>query len=97
VTDTQAADTYVEDIDDGLDAPSAQLEREADAILAEADAAAEAAPRPLRQAVREDARMASDWGRSRAQRLRGSVEADPVRASLYALGIGVVIGLLAAR
>jgi hypothetical protein len=41
--------------------------------------------------------MAGDWGRTRAQRLRGSVESDPVRASLYALGIGVVIGLLAAR
>ncbi len=93
MTDTQAADPSVEDIDDGLDAPSAELDRQADAFLAEADAR----PRPLRQAVREDARSASDWGRARAERLRGSVEADPVRASIYALGLGVLIGLLAAR
>lgn len=93
MTETHVADASVEDIDDALDAPSADLEREADAILAEADAR----PRPLRQAVREDARMAGDWGRTRAERLRGSVEADPVRASIYALGLGVLIGLLAAR
>jgi hypothetical protein len=97
VTETPVANTSVEDIDDGFDAPSAELERQADAILAEADAEADARPRPLREAVREDARMAGDWGRTRAARLRGTVEADPVRASLYALGIGVLIGLLAAR
>ena len=93
MTETHVADPSVEDIDDGFDAPSAELERQADAILADADAR----PRPLRQAVREDARMAGDWGRTRAAQLRGSVEADPVKASLYALGLGVVIGLLAAR
>jgi hypothetical protein len=93
VTETYLADPSAEDIDEALDDPSVELEREADAILA-ADAAR---PRPLREAVREDARVAGDWGRTRVQRLRGTVESDPVRASLYALGLGVLIGLLAAR
>jgi len=38
-----------------------------------------------------------DWGRARAGRLRHTVEDEPIRYSLYALGIGLLIGLLAAR
>lgn len=86
MTDTQAAPTP-EDIAD--DSAPTRLDREPE------DRAF--APRPLREAVREDAAMARDWGRERASRLRGAVETRPVRATLYALGLGVVIGLLIAR
>ena len=82
----------VEDIEDD-DGPGVALDREADAILL----ADRAGPRPLRRAVREDAALARDWGRARAARLRGAVQDEPLKATLYALGAGVLIGLLAAR
>ncbi|MGZ9099389.1 MAG: hypothetical protein ACXW3O_06775 [Brevundimonas sp.] len=96
MTDPYAGATPAEDIEDAADSTSARLDRQADAILREAEARA-FEPRPLRQAVREDAAQARDWGRERAARLRGAVETEPVKATLYALGLGVVIGLLIAR
>jgi len=94
MTETYSTDRIADDIEDGVDTPSSRLDRQADAILNE-DRAFGAAP--LREAVREDAAAARDWSRERAQRLRGAVEAEPVKASLYALGIGVVIGMLLRR
>ncbi|WP_298743078.1 hypothetical protein [uncultured Brevundimonas sp.] len=85
-----------EDIDDGVELESARLDREADAILL-GDEARTPGPRPLHTAVREDALAARDWGRARAERLRRAVEEGPMQATLYALGLGVVIGLLIAR
>jgi len=97
MTDTYAGPTPADEIiEDDAETASARLERQADAILLEAEAPA-FAPRPLREAVREDATMARDWGRERAVRLRDAVETEPVKATLYALGLGVVIGLLVAR
>ncbi|MDI1326681.1 MAG: hypothetical protein PSV23_07755 [Brevundimonas sp.] len=95
MTETYTGPTNVEDIEDDTDTSTA-LERQADAILANDENRSFGAP-PLRQAVREDAATARDWSRNRVAGLRGAVEAEPVKASLYALGIGVVIGLLAAR
>jgi len=85
-----------EDIEDAGDTPSARLEQEADAILMR-DEMRSLGVRPLRQALREDAGLVGDWSRERARRLRGAVEHEPVRASVYALGLGVIIGLLIAR
>jgi hypothetical protein len=96
MTDPYAAPTRPDDIEDGSDTASVQLDREADALLLGAEERSFAA-RPLRQAVREDAVQVRDWGRERAVRLRGAVEDEPVKATLYALGLGVVIGLLIAR
>ena len=69
---------------------------DADAILHEAEAR-EAGVRPLRRAIREDAGLARDWSRQKALGARDAVQAEPVKATLYALGLGVVIGLLIAR
>jgi len=96
MTDPTSASTPVEDITDGLDAPSGRLERQTDAILLETEAP-DGGVRPLRKAIREDAALARDWGRRKASGVRTSVEAEPVKATLYALGLGVVIGLLIAR
>src|SRR5690606_62421 len=93
MTETYTGPTNVEDIEDDAETAAAALDRRADGILADAGTQA----RPLRKAVREDAASAGEWGRNRADRLREAVEAEPMRATLYALGIGVVIGLLAAR
>lgn len=96
MTETYAGPTPADEIDDDADSASARLDRQADAILAQAETGA-FAPRPLRDAVREDALSAREWGRERASRLRGAVETEPVKATLYALGLGVVIGLLISR
>jgi len=96
MTDTYAGPTSIEDIEDDAGSATAELDRRADAILADAEHQ-RAGSRPLRQAVRDDAAEVRSWGRDRAGRLRGAVEAEPMKATLYALGIGVVIGLLAAR
>ena len=96
MTDTYSGPTSIEDIEDDTDGAAAGLDRRADAILAAAEHQT-AGSRPLRQAVREDAAQARDWGRNRAGRLRVAVEAEPMKATLYALGLGVLIGMLAAR
>ena len=96
MTDTTSTGPYPEDIEDDVDLESARLQREADAILRQGEAQA-FGPRPIHTAVREDAAAARDWGRARTERLRRAVEDEPVRATLYALGLGVVIGLLIAR
>ena len=96
MTDPYAGSTPVEDIIDETDSPSTGLDRDADAILREAEAR-EAGVRPLRRAVREDAALARDWSRQKAINAREAVQAEPVKATLYALGLGVVIGLLIAR
>lgn len=83
----------VEIIEEDADSMQALLGREADAILLEDGLR----PRRLRRAVREDAALARDWSRARAARLRGAIVAEPVRASFYALGLGLLTGLLIAR
>jgi len=96
MTDAYTGQIRPEDIDDQPDLESARLEREADAILMEGEARA-FGPRPIHEAVREDALAARAWGQTRAERLRRAVEDEPMRATLYALGLGVVIGMLIAR
>jgi len=96
MTDPYTSTTVTEDIDDAVDTTAADLDRQADAILAEGENRTFDAP-PLRQAVRRDAAAARDWSQTRVQRLCGAVEQEPVKATLVALGVGVLIGLLAAR
>jgi len=96
MTETYTGTTSPEDIDDDVSTEQARLEREADAILLEGEARAFGA-RPIHEAVREDALAARDWSRGRAERLRRAVEDEPMKATLYALGVGLVIGLLIGR
>ncbi|RZJ25914.1 MAG: hypothetical protein EON85_12780 [Brevundimonas sp.] len=96
MTETYTGQPAADDIDDAFDTPTARLDREADAILGR-DEMQSLGVRPLRSALKEDARLVRDWGRNRAGRLRHTVEDEPVRYAVYALGIGVLIGLLAAR
>ncbi|WP_292037510.1 MULTISPECIES: hypothetical protein [unclassified Brevundimonas] len=81
-----------EDIINGAATETQRLEQEADAILAK-----DVRPLPIHEAVREDAAQARVWADQRVKRARDAIRDEPVRASLYALGIGVIIGLLAAR
>lgn len=91
---TQTYDpSAAEIVEEEAGSTSARLDRRADAILLK-DALG---PRPLRRALREDAGLARDWGRARAVRLRGAIEEKPVKATLYALALGVLAGVLIAR
>lgn len=51
----------------------------------------------VRGAIREDVAEARAWVRERAERAQEAVRDDPIRATLYALGAGVLIGLLMRR
>lgn len=93
MTDSYTGPIIADDVDD---TPASRLDREADAILQREEMRL-LGVRPVRQALKEDAQLVRDWGKARVGRLRDTVEEEPVRYSLYALGIGVLIGLLAAR
>ncbi|WP_368933591.1 hypothetical protein [Brevundimonas naejangsanensis] len=81
-----------EDINEDRSTLGDRLEGAADEIIA-----AGTRPRPLRQAVREDAAEVRDWARHRGSEACEAIRDEPIRMTLYALGIGVLIGLLAAR
>ncbi|CAN5190204.1 hypothetical protein BH10PSE2_BH10PSE2_09320 [soil metagenome] len=51
----------------------------------------------VRQAVRDDVQHGRDIARYRAERARDAIRDEPVRAALYAVGAGVLIGLLLRR
>jgi hypothetical protein len=81
-----------DDIVNGASTEGRRLEEAADAIIARG-----VQPRPIHEAVREDVAEARAWADRRVKRARDTIRDEPMRASLYALGIGVIIGLLAAR
>ncbi|MBD7940128.1 hypothetical protein [Brevundimonas guildfordensis] len=81
-----------EDITEERSTLGDRLQGTADEILA-----AGARPRPLRQAVREDATEVREWARRHGAEACDAIRDEPMRMTLYALGIGVLIGLLAAR
>lgn len=89
-----AADTAI-DIVDEPEGAGADLSRQADAFLAE-----NAHRRPvtsLRAAVREDAALLSRSARRASMRARERAAANPRSSVLYAVGAGVLIGLLLGR
>lgn len=95
MTETYAGQTVADDIvDEAQDSPSARLDRQADILLEEGRSYGAS---PIHRALREDAMAVRDWGQERAGRVREAVEAEPMRATLYALGVGVVIGMLMRR
>lgn len=93
------ASTAVADdiIDDGFDRPSTLLDRAADRILLEDAARERRRVASVRRALGEDLAQGRAWSRARADQARLAVEAEPLRATLYALGAGVVLGLLLRR
>jgi len=51
----------------------------------------------IREAAREDADAARLWALERGHRVESAIREEPLRATLYALGLGVLIGLLLNR
>lgn len=106
MTDLRSPTPIADDIVDPDDSISARLDREADGILEEGRAFAPPRRRvvrvtrtrkpvaSIRAAVREDVGEGRLWVVQRADRAREAVQDQPIRASLYALGVGVLVGLL---
>lgn len=75
-----------------------RLDREADAILASGERrtfGGETAS--IRQAVREDVGLMREKISGRVHRVQEDIQDSPMKATLYALGIGVIIGMILRR
>ncbi len=103
MTETPVASINPDEIEDGVDRPSARLEREADRLLAEAEArefdGGEGRPgvESVRAALRQDIADGRAWASQRGERVTTAIREDPIKATLYALGAGVLLGLLLRR
>jgi len=104
MTDPYAAPTYeptLEDVVEDTDNRAASLDRRADELLAQAEGrsfATDAAHvSSVRQAVREDLSHGRDWARARVARSREAIQDEPLKIAAYAVGLGVLIGLLLRR
>jgi ElaB/YqjD/DUF883 family membrane-anchored ribosome-binding protein len=95
MTDAFSAATP-DDIDDEP-SPTTRLEREADALLERGESRSFEPTTSLRRAVREDIGQGRDWARARADAARDAIVDQPLSSTLYALGAGVLIGLLLRR
>ncbi|RZJ16668.1 MAG: hypothetical protein EON91_12210 [Brevundimonas sp.] len=95
MSETYAAQTDPLDIDDSLDSPSRDLGRQADALLRQGRTEGHAPS--IRQSLRSDAEAGRAWARERAQLTRDSIRESPRKATLYAVGVGILMGLLIAR
>lgn len=83
------------DIVDEADGLGADLNRQADALLEEN---ADRYPvTSVRGAVREDFAGLKGAARAKSQQAREHVVAHPQKSVLYALGVGVLLGLILAR
>lgn len=93
VNSTPSAEDIIDDADERREA----LDRAGDRWMADAEARAFARKSGLRQAVRSDAAAGREWAQERASQARARIEEEPLKATLYALGVGVLIGLLLRR
>ena len=97
MTDINRDALSAEDIIDDIDDERARLDRAGDSWMADAEARSFAKQGGLRDAVRSDIETGRDWARERAFMARTKIEEKPMKATLYALGVGVMIGLLLRR
>ena len=97
MTDINPTNLSAEDILDDADEQRARLDRAGDRWMADAEAKSFARDQGLRQAVRSDIQTGRDWARERAFLARARIEDKPLKATVYALGVGVLIGLLLRR
>ena len=74
-----------------------RLDREADAILADGERRTFGETASIRQAVREDVGLVREKISGRVHRVQEDIQDSPIKATLYALGIGVIIGMILRR
>jgi len=80
--------------DDGL---TQRLDREADAILARDETRSFDHVTSVRQAVREDVALARTKVRGRLDQGREAIQDHPMKATFYALGLGLILGMILRR
>lgn len=97
MTDINPTAPSAEDIVDDADDQRARLDRAGDRWMADAEARSFARQAGLREAVRSDIETGRDWARERALLARTRIEEKPLKATAYALGVGLLIGLLLRR
>ena len=88
---------YPDDIIADDDDLTHRLDAEGDRLLLEGEQRAFAREKGLRQALRSDLDAGRGWARDRATLARTAIEDQPLKATLYALGVGVLIGILLRR
>ena len=96
MTDATGPETFTDDI---VDEPSSatRLDREASAFLKRSERRTFEPTTSVRRAVREDIDEGRQWARARAEAARDAITDQPMVSTLYALGAGVLIGLLLRR
>lgn len=97
MTDPYAATPAADDIDDTLDTESSRLSRQADSILDRAEGRSFEPSASLRQSLRDDVDHSRAWAAERAERVRSAIQEEPLHYTAYALGIGLLVGLLLRR
>ena len=55
------------------------------------------ATQSIRQSLREDASTGRAWARDKGQALETAIRAEPVKSAAYAVGAGLLLGLLLKR
>ena len=96
MTDIQSNPTIDDPVDD-LDSERARLDGAGYRWSEGSETRSFACDQGLRETVRSDIDSGRDWARRQAARARGRIEEEPLMATLYALGIGVLIGVLLRR
>ncbi|WP_428149718.1 glycine zipper domain-containing protein [Brevundimonas sp.] len=97
MTDINPTALSAEDIVDDTNEQRARLDRAGDRWMADAEARTFARETGVRQALRSDLETGRDWARERAFLARTKIEDKPLKATAYALGVGLLIGLLLRR
>ena len=97
MTQTPIAPTSFDDIIPEDDSLTQRLDRQADAILAADEGRSFEDTTSIRQAVREDADMIRQKVVGRVELARDGIRDNPMKTTLYALGVGVIVGLLLRR
>ena len=75
------------------DSLNQRLDRQADAILASGEGDSFAPTTSVRQAVKDDAERVRQKVSHQIDDARDGIRDEPIRMTLYALGVGVIIGL----
>jgi len=86
-----------EDSLDGADDRRARFDQAGDRWMADPEGSRFARATGLRQAVRSDIESGRAWARERADLARSTIADKPLKATVYALGMGVLIGVLLRR
>jgi len=92
-----SSSTTIDDIEETVSETAADLKSQADAVLRKAEKATTEHTESLRRAVREDLENGRDWANARTKQARDAIRDEPIRTTAYAIGIGVLIGLLLRR